>query len=263
MPASIKFDFSVYPYITNPFASSIELREGDCIQGNFILTVLAENLVPGNRYEIKYELLNPNTNPGNPINIFNPSTQQIYASFSSQNLATVADLQVQGEYILQATIKDITNGPTGGAQASAIVNLRCGPRPIPSPTSTPTPTVTPSRLFRQNNLNVEILDPEYGVPDGVVDISNCANDFPLIGLAKGAIIGNKYSYKFFDNPPNSIVFENKEGEFYAGSGIQNFNTKIAITGSPYVFIQASVKDIASDIEKISEPVLFKIGRAHV
>ena len=53
------------------------------------------------------------------------------------------------------------------------------------------------------------------------------------------------------------MFENQQGEFYAGSGSQNFNTKIALTGSPYVFIQASVTELNSGIEKISEPVLFK------
>jgi hypothetical protein len=250
---TIDFDFSYY-IPGNPISNkTIQLSEGQCIPSPFIVSVKCGNLVPSNKYQITYSLLNPNTNPGNPVNVFNPSVQTIYASYETQIFATVADLNVQGQYILQATIQDITNGPTGGVSSSDMVNLRCG---VPAVTPTPTPSVTPSAFYKQNNLNILLLDSDM-INDSVIDLSNCSNDSALVALASGSIIGNKYSYTFYDYPANSVLIENRQGEFFAGSTIQNFNSKIALTGTPYAFIVAEVTDINTNIKKQSQPILLK------
>lgn len=255
MTATIKFDFTHYLPNQDPNSTIVKLSEGQCVPNNFVMGVVCTNLVPGNEYQISYQLLNPSSNPGNPINIFNPPIQNIYASFATQKFATLADLDVQGEYILQATLKDMETD----VQTSAIVSLQCGDPAAPTPTPTMTPTITPSRFSRQNNVSVSIVDPDFDpIPDNVVTLGSGIHEFPLIGLAANAIIGNKYAYEFIDVPANTVVFEKKTGEFYAGSLTQNFNSKISFSGLPqYTYIYATVKDIETNVTKYSEPTLFK------
>jgi hypothetical protein len=254
-PASIKFDFSYYLPVGNTDLGIYKLPEGQCVKNNFILSVICSDLVPGNFYQITYQVLNPGSNPGNKVNIFNPSTETIYASFKSQTFATLADLDVIGEYILQATIFDQANN----TRSSAICTLQCGDTANPSPTPTPTQTVTPSRFSRQNNVTVELVDPGYDtVNDNIIVIPSGIHEFPLVGLAKNTIIGYRYNYEFFDVPANSVVFEKKKGEFFSGSSTQNFNSKISFgPEGQYSFIYATVTDAENNITKFSDPILFK------
>lgn len=255
MTATIKFDFTHYLPNQDPNATIVKLSSGQCLPNNFVAAVVCSNLVPGKAYEITYQLLNPSTNPGNPINIFNPPIQNIFASFATQKFATLADLEVQGEYILQATLKDIA----ANVQTSAIISLQCGDPAQPTPTPTMTPTVTPSRLSRQNNVTVSIVDPDFDpIPDNVVTLPSGVHEFPLIAIANNAIIGSKYSYEFFELPSNSIWFEKKTGDFYAGAATQNFNTKIALSGIPkYAYVYATIRDVETNVVKYSEPTLFR------
>lgn len=257
MAATIKFDFSYYVPNQDPNSTIIKLSEGQCIPNNFVAAVICTDLIPARQYRITYELLNPSTNPGNPINIFDPNIATIYASFTTQKFATLVDLAVQGEYILQATLEDLQTN----VKTSSIVSLQCGDRPGPSPTPTNTPTITPSRFSRQNNISVSLVDPDYDpIPDNVVTLPPGSNEFPLIGLSRNSIIGSKYAYEFFDLPSNSVTFERKTGEFYAGSATQNFNSKITFSGSPkYVYLYATVKDIETSVTKYSQPLLFKFA----
>lgn len=255
---TIRFDFSYYIPNLNPGAASVPLTERQCIVNDFVLTVEAGDLIPGNKYLIEYKLLNPQTNPGNPEDIFNPETQTVYASFTTQKFTTVINLEVQGEYILQADITDISSGLNSLFKASAITNLKCGEKPLPSVTPTVTPTITPSSFYRENLFFVNIPNPTIGTDDPeVINIYDCDIEFPLVAFVNNAIVGSKYEYSFYDNPPGSVYFENKTGEFFAGSDKQNFNTKIALTGYPYVWIYADVKHVKSGFSKSSEPVLFK------
>ena len=255
MPATIRFDFTHYLPSQNPNDTIVRLASGQCIPNNFVIACICTDLVPGKEYQITYQLLNPSSNPGNPINIFNPNTQNIFASFSTQKFATLADLEVQGEYILQATLKDIADD----IRTSSVISLRCGEPSVPTPTPTNTPTITPSRFSRQNNITVSIVDPDLDpISDNIISLGAGVFEFPLVGLANNTIIGSKYAYEFFDVPEQSVSFEKKSGEFYSGSFIQNFNSKIALSGSPkFVYIYASVTDIENNITKYSEPTLMK------
>lgn len=255
MPATIKFDFSHYIPGQDPNATIIKLTEGQCLPNNFVVAVLCTDLIPGRAYQINYQLLNPSTNPGNPINIFNPPIQSISASFATQKFATLTDLEVRGEYILQATLKDMQTN----VQTSSIISLQCGNPAQPSPTPTMTPTVTPTRFSRQNNVTVSIVDPDLDpIADNIISLASGVYEFPLVGLANNTIIGSKYNYEFFDLPSNTLSFEKKSGEFYAGAFLQNFNSKIALSGSPkFLYVYASVTDIENNITKYSEPTLIK------
>jgi hypothetical protein len=255
MPATIRFDFTHYLPSQDPNSTIVQLSSGQCIPNNFVIACVCTDLVPGKEYQITYQLLNPSSNRGNPINIFDPNIQNIFASFSTQKFATLADLEVQGEYILQATLKDIADD----IRTSSVISLRCGEPSVPTPTPTNTPTVTPSRFSRQNNITVSIVDPDLApIADNIISFASGVHEFPLVGLANNTIIGSKYSYEFFDVPAQSVSFEKKSGEFYSGSFLQNFNSKIALSGSPkFVFIYASVTDIENNITKYSEPTLMK------
>ena len=255
---TIRFDFSYYIPNLSPGSFFVPLTEGQCIDKDFVIAVEAGELIPGNKYLIEYKLLNPQTNPGNPEDIFNPATQTIYASFTSQKFSTVADLKTQGEYILQVDITDISAGLNSTLKASAITNLKCGERPLPSVTPTLTPTITPSSFYREMLFSVDIPNPTIGSNDpGVINIYDCNIEFPLVAFVNQAIVGAQYQYSFYDNPKGAVYFENKTGEFYAGSDRQNFNTKIALTGYPYVWIYADVKHVKSGFTKSTEPILFK------
>lgn len=254
-PATIKFDFSHYSLPENSLGI-YELPKGQCVDNNFILSVVCSNLIPGNRYEISYQLLNPGSNPGNKINVFNPAIESIYASFATQTFATLTDFDVSGEYILQATIYDQSNG----YRSSAIATLKCGDPNVVPPAPSPTPTVTPSRFSRQNLTTVQILDPGYNIiDDDIIQIPSGVAEFPLVALVKDTIIGYRYSYEFFETPANSITFEKKSGQFYAGSKVQNFNSKISFTSNnQYSYVYAAVTDSESNITKYSQPVLFQV-----
>lgn len=260
MTATIKFDFSHYIPNQDPNATIIKLAQGQCIPNNFVVVTTCANLEPGTEYEISYQLLNPSTNPGNPVNIFDPPVQTLYASFTTQKFATLADLEVQGEYILQATLKNLTTN----IQTSSIISLQCGDPAQPTPTPSITPTITPSRFSRQNNVTVSIVDPDFDpIPDNIITLASGVNEFPLVALANNTIIGSRYSYEFFDVPENSLVFEKKSGEFYSGSSTQNFNSKIAFSGLPqYVYVYALVTDAETNVKKYSEPTLFKYQGNH-
>jgi len=251
---SIRFDFSYYNIPGwNLNSTVVYLPPNTCIANDFVLPVLAYNLVPGRRYTISYQLLNPSSNPGNPTNIFNPGNEVFYASFDSQTFATVTNLEVQGNYILQATLTDVDTGYS----SSYSVALTCGQPPL----TTPTPTPTPSSFIRQKNLNIDIVDTDYlnPIPDQIIDIPSATDEFPLVAIANGVVPGAKYEFEFVDTPPNSVVFENKKGQLYAGLSSQNFNSKITFSNPSGVFcyIYATVKDIVEDTIKYSQPVLFR------
>ncbi len=255
MPATIRFDFTHYLPSQDPNSTIVQLSAGQCIPNNFVIACVCTDLVPGKEYQITYQLLNPSSNRGNPVNIFDPNIQNIFASFTTQKFATLADLEVQGEYILQATLKDVA----ADIRTSAVISLRCGQPAVPTPTPTNTPTITPSRFSRQNNVIVSIVDPDFApIADNIISLASGVYEFPLVGLANNTIIGSKYSYEFFDVPAQSVSFEKKSGEFYSGSLLQNFNSKIALSGSPkFVYIYASVTDTENNITKYSEPTLMK------
>lgn len=255
MPSTIKFDFTHYLPSISPGATVVQMPDGQCIPNNFVVAVICEDLIPGNQYRVSYQLLNPSTNPGNPINIFSPQIEDIFASFTTQKFATIADLDVQGNYIFQATLKDLSTN----IQTAAQISLQCGNPAQPTPTPTCTPTITPSRFSRQNNVTVSIVDPDFDpIPDNVISLDTGVYEFPLVGLANNTIIGSKYEYEFFAVPAQSITFEKRIGEFYSGSSIQNFNSKIALSGSPkFVYVYAGVTDIENNITKYSEATLIK------
>jgi hypothetical protein len=254
---SIRFDFS-HHNITGwtPETTVVKLPPSVCIANNFVLAVTASDLIVGRSYRVSYQLLNPSSNPGNPVNIFNPPNEDLYASFTTQKFATITDLEVQGNYVLQATLEDMLTHD----RTSYSIALQCGEPALPTPTPTITPTVTPSRFFRQSNVVLKIVDPDLDpIADDIITIPPTVTEFPLVAIANNAIPGAKYEYEFFDSPPNSIVFENKKGSFYAGLSTQNFNSKITFNrpSGMFCFVYATIKDLAVDITKYSQPVLFK------
>jgi len=255
-PATITFDFSYYLPGQGTGLGIYKLPAGQCINNNFILSVICDNLIPGNSYQITYQILNPNSNPGNRVNIFNPAVESIYASFSTQTFATLVDLDVAGDYVLQATLYDQEND----VRSSAMCTLKCGDDIVPSPSPTQTPTLTPSAFSRQNRVIVELVDPGYTtINDGIIVLPSGTTEFPLVGLAKNTIIGYKYNYEFFDVPPNSVSFEKKSGEFFSGESTQNFNSKITFPNNEgkFIYLYASVTDSENNITKLSDPILFK------
>jgi len=237
-PLSIKFDFRHYIPNQNLSAGTIQLDKSICGGDSFVVTLLAENLIPGNFYRTNYELLSPITTQ----TVFNPSISNLYASFSSQNFATSVKLPpgsgAVSSYILKATVTDITEGSTA-AVSSTQINLICG--------------------IERPGLSLEILDPDLTPvpPDNIINIGDCSNFFPLISNIKNAIPGKRYSYEFFGHPSQGIVFENKIGNIFAGDINQNFNTKVALTGFPYVFVHSSVTEIDTGISTTSQPVLLR------
>ena len=237
-PISIKFDFRHYLPGQDLSAGTIQLDSSDCGGDSFIITLLAENLIPGNFYRATYQLISPSTTE----NVFNPSVATLYASFATQNFVTSARLPRTSNtgpntYILQATLRDITEGSS--AQASTQINLICG---INRPT-----------------FNLEIVDPDLQPvpPDNVINVGDCSSPFPLVCLIKNAVIGKEYNYEFFDNPPGAIVFDNKQSSVFAGDTNQNFNSRVALTGYPYVFVHAEATEVSTGITRNSQPVLLK------
>jgi len=237
-PISIKFDFRHYLPDQDLNAGTVQLDSTNCAGDGFIVALLAQNLIPGHAYRTTYELVSPATTQ----NVFNPSVSDLYASFSTQNLVTSAKLpfasiNTVNNYILKATIRDITEGTT--ATASTQINLICG---LDKPT------------FR-----LEILDPDLQPlpPDNVIDVGSCANTFPLVSVIRDAVIGRQYDYEFFDNPAGGLVFDNKRGTVYAGDVNQNINSQVALTGYPYVFVHSKATEISTGIVRYSQPVLLK------
>lgn len=234
----IQFDFRDYVPDQNLSSGTVTLDGTDCISNSLAVTLKAQNLIPGHIYEAKYEFLNPDSNPTTNPQPFNPSLSNLYASYSSQNFATTVSLPSKGEYVFKATITDKTEGTNSGASGSTQILLKCAVTTV--------------------SFSVEIIDPDGPSPsDNIINIDNCSNSFPLIGLIKNTDIGRPYEYTFYDNPPNSINFEKKTGTVFAGDSIQNFNSKISLTGSPYAYVYADVQEIDTGIIKTSEPVLLK------
>ena len=237
LPLSIKFDFRHYIPNQDLSAGTVQLDSSDCGGDSFIVTLLADNLIPGHAYRTNYELISPVTDQ----NVFNPVTSDLFASFGSQNFVTSVKLppgpNVSNSYILKATVRDITEGFT--SQASTQINLICG---IDRPT-----------------FSLQMLDPDLipVPPDNIIDIGDCSNPFPLVCSIKDAVQGKQYNYEFFGNPSEGIVFENKTGSVFAGDVNQNFNTKVALTGYPYVFVHASATEVDTGISRNSQPVLLK------
>lgn len=235
-PITVKFDFRHYIPSQDLAAGTVILDGADCADKSFVITVLAENLIPGHVYRTNYELVNPITDQ----KVFNPESSDLYASYGSQNFVTAAVLpkgpdDVSNSYILKATIRDLTEGST--ATASAQINLVCG--------------------IERQVFEVELVDPDAPPRDNVVDLGDCTNGFPLVGLIKNAIIGKEYSYQLYDNPAGSIIFEKQEGNVFAGDITQNFNSKVALTGYPYVFVHAKVTENETGISRYSDPLLLK------
>lgn len=236
-PLSIKFDFRHYIPNQDLSSGTIALDKSICGADSFVASLLAENLVPGHSYRTTYELISPTTDQ----NVFNPSTSDLFASFNSQNFITSVKLPpgpntVNG-YILKATVRDITEG--FNTVASTQINLVCG---IEKPT-----------------FSLEILDPDLlpVPPDNVINLGNCDNSYPLVCNIKNAIQGKEYTYEFFGNPSNGIVFENKTGSVFAGDITQNFNAKVSLTEYPYVFVHALATEVDTGISRSSQPVLLK------
>ena len=252
MSITINLDFRNYTKKTN-LEQVVVLTAQDSLQGFFIASVYCTNLIVGNKYQINYSILQNNNNA-----IFDPAVQTIYSSYQTQNFATLIKVPTQGLYTLSATIRDITLGPTGGDVGTDTITIQCGPFPV---TPTPTPTVTPSALYRQNKLNVILLDSDL-VEDSIINFDSCSQDLVLVTLASGAIVGNKYSYNFKDYPQNSVFIENRQGEIFAGSEIQNINTKIALTGIPYAFIVSEITDINTGFKKQSQPILLRCSQGN-
>lgn len=236
-PLSIKFDFRYYVPSQDLTSGTVQLDISDCGKDSFVITLLAENLIPGHAYRTTYELISPITSD----NVFNPSVSDLFASYATQNFVTSAKLppgpNLVNTYILKATTKDITEGAT--AQASTQINLICG--------------------IEQPTFELEILDPDLTPvpPDNIIDLGNCDQPFPLVCNIKNAVVGKEYSYEFYSNPSQGIVFENKTGNVFAGDVTQNFNTKVALTGFPYIFVHASATEIDTGISKTSQSVLLK------
>lgn len=237
LPLSIKFDFRHYIPNQDLSAGTVVLDSSDCGADSFVVTLLAENLIPGHAYRTNYELVSPATEQ----NVFNPATSDLFASFGSQNFVTSVKLppgpNVANSYILKATVRDITEGFT--AQASTQINLICG---IERPTFT-----------------LQMLDPDLTPvpPDNIIDIGDCSNPFPLVCHIQDAIQGKRYDYEFFGNPSEGIVFENKSGSVFAGDINQNFNAKVMLNTYPYVFVHATATEEDTGISRSSQPVLLK------
>ena len=236
-PITIKFDFRHYIPSQDLSAGTVQLDGADCAEKSFVATLLAENLMPGHSYRTSYELVSPQTDE----KVFNPASSDLYASYGSQNFVTSVVLpkgpnKESNSYILRATITDLTEGST--ATASAQINLICG--------------------IERQIFEVELLDPDPPTNrDDVINLGDCTNGFPLVGVIKNAIIGKEYSYQLYDNPGSSIIFEKQEGNVFAGDINQNFNSRVALTGYPYVFVHAKVTEKDTGISRYSDPLLLK------
>jgi len=236
-PITIKFDFRHYIPNQDLSAGTVQLDGMDCADKSFVATILAENLMPGHSYRTTYELVNPQTDQ----KVFNPASSDLYASYGSQNFVTSVVLpkgpdKESNSYVLKATITDLTEGST--ATASTQINLICG--------------------IKRQVFEVELLDPDSLTSrDDVVDLGDCTNGFPLVGVIKNALIGKEYDYQLYDNPAGSIIFEKQTGNVYAGDINQNFNSKVALSGYPYVFVHAKVTEKDTGISRFSDPLLLK------
>lgn len=236
-PITIKFDFRHYIPNQDLSAGTVQLDGADCAEKSFVATLLAENLMPGHSYRTSYELVSPQTDQ----KVFNPASSDLYASYGSQNFVTSVVLpkgpnKESNSYILRATITDLTEGSS--ATASAQINLICG--------------------IERQVFEVELLDPDPPTNrDDVIDLGDCTNGFPLVGVIKNAIIGKEYSYQLYDNPAGSIIFEKQDGNVFAGDINQNFNSRVALTGYPYVFVHAKVTENDTGISRYSDPLLLK------
>jgi len=237
---TIQFDFRNYVPDQSLGAGTFTLESKDCVSDTLIITLLAKNLIPGHIYKTTYTLLNPSENTCiDAGTFFNPSSSDLYASSSSQNLATTAKIKCSGRYVISATIIDMTEG--FGQTGSSQTVLQCG--------------------TNDASFFVEIIDSDIESPidstDDIIKLGLCDNPLPLIGLIKNAERGKAYKYRFYDNPVNSIAFENQSGIIYAGDNTQNFNSKIALSGNPYAFVYAEVQDLDTKIIKNSQPVLLQ------
>jgi hypothetical protein len=146
-------------------------------------------------------------------------------------------------YVLKATTKDTTEG--SNTEVSASIEIVCGlDRPI---------------------FTVEILDTDLSSvdPDNAIDIGNCDEATTMIGVIKNALQNKEYSYKFYGRPENGISIENAEGKVFAGDINQNFNTKVSLTGVPYAFIAAEVKEIDTGITRFSQPILLTCYQSNI
>lgn len=234
LPITIKFDFR--HYIPNQDLSSgvVQLDGNDCADKSLVVTLLASNLIPGHSYNTTYQLLSPITDQ----KVFNPVSSALYASYSIQNFVTSIVLpkgpNAVNSYILQATVTDATEGST--VSASTQINLICG-------------------IARQV-FTVELLDTEMP-QDDIINLGDCSTGFPLIGMIKNVTIGKEYSYQFYDNPTGGTFFEKAQGSVFAGDINQNFNSKIALTGYPYVLVHAKVTEKDTGIARYSNPLLLK------
>lgn len=236
-PLSIKFDFRHYLPNQDLSSGTVQLDGSVCSSDSFLVVILAENLTPGHSYRTTYELISPTTDQ----TVFNPSVSDLFASFSTQNFVTVVKLppgpDVANSYILKATVVDLTEG--SNSQASTQINLICG---IEKPT-----------------FSLEILDPDLNPvpPDNIINIGNCDDPYPLVCYIRNAAQGKEYTYEFFGNPSDGIIFENKTGSVFAGDITQNFNAKVSLTEYPYVFVHASATEVETGISRSSQPVLLK------
>ena len=234
LPITIKFDFRHYIPNQDLSAGVVRLDGNDCADKSLVVTLLASNLIPGHRYRTTYQLLSPIT----AIQVFNPVSSTLYASSSVQNFVTSVVLpkgpNAVNSYILQAIVVDTTEGST--ATASTQINLICG---------------TERQVF-----TVELLDTELP-RDDVINLGDCATGFPLIGVIRNGTIGKEYSYQFYENPTLGVQFEKAQGSVFAGDINQNFNSRIALTGYPYVFVHAKVTEKDTGISSYSDPLLLK------
>lgn len=258
---SINFDFSHYS--VNQSNKIVSLSPEICSCGTFIVGVEASNLIPGRLYNISYELLN-SANPLNPSPVFNPAIEEIYASFTTQKFTTVADVDLQDNYILKVTIQQTDTG----VAASDIIALVCGskscdstysaPTPTPTKSATPGPTssVTPTPTITSSTTPTVTptpsITPEAQIMTEWVEFDQrpiyviespyrCSEQINLVAIIKNATIGNTYNYVFDkletqdDSNLNNVVLVPSSGSVVAGFTEQNINCIAKLTGKSRIF----------------------------
>lgn len=237
IPINIKFDFRHYIPNQDLSAGVVRLDGNDCADKSLVVTLLASNLIPGHIYRTTYQLLSPITT----TQVFNPASSTLYASSSVQNFVTSVVLPrtpntVVNSYILTATVIDATEGVAPNI-GSTQINLIC------------------AGIERQV-FTVELLDTDMP-RDDVINLADCSTGFPLIGVIRNVTIGKEYSYQFYGNPTGGVLFEKAQGSVFAGDINQNFNSRIALSGYPYVFVHAKVTEKDTGISSYSDPLLLK------
>jgi hypothetical protein len=262
---SINFDFNHYN--VNQANKIVELSAEVCSCGTFIVAAEANNLIPGRSYSIHYELLN-SANPLNPAPVFNPAIEEVYASFTTQKFTTVADVDVQDNYILKVTIQQNDTG----IAASDIIALVCGakscessfsgptqtptptitqtetPTQTPTPTATqtetptvtPTPTITPS-VSAEPQIMTEWVEFDQRPVFFVEDPYRCSEQINLVATIKNATIGSTYTYVFDkledqdEDNLNSVILVPSSGSVIAGDTQQNINCIGKFYGKSRIF----------------------------